>query len=272
MRFMGRVLPMGAKWKKWNDDAVVKTSAMIAAWRANQPFQIGEHYSHESAKNELWTIFGGKCSYCEERLQGAQFGDVEHYRPKSKVRDAENKVVVDAAGNPHRGYFWFAYDWFNLLLACAACNRVETSKTGTKHGKGERFPLEGGDRSFTPDDGVVEQPTLLNPWIDDPAEHLIFDASGTISWRTDRGRRNIELLGLNRDGLLESRTETCNYVRTLYVRMVTASLEGDITKFEKHVKELDEHRDGKKPFSATIAALLRELDAKLGATLNRRVA
>ena len=269
MRFVGKVTPIGTKWKKWREEAAAKRDAIVAAWRAGKPFEIEEYYRHKSAKDELWSIFGGKCSYCEIRLEGAQFGDVEHYRPKDSVRDADNKKVHDAAGKPHPGYFWFAYEWGNLLISCAACNKVKISKDGAKYGKGERFPLEGGPRSFTPDDGVVEQPTLLNPWIDDPAEHLKFDRSGTISWHTERGRRNVELLGLNRDGLLEARKETCSELRGMYVRWMAAAVDHNTAVFDDLTRQIDLHREGKKPFSATTSVLIRELDEILKAVVVR---
>jgi len=269
VRFVGKVTPIGAKWKKWWEEAATKRDALIAAWRGKKPVEIEDYYRHKSAKDQLWSIFGGKCSYCEIRLEGAQFGDVEHYRPKDGVRDADNKKVHDPAGNPHPGYFWFAYEWTNLLIACAACNKVKISKNGAKYGKGERFPLEGGQRSFTPDDGVVEQPTLLNPWIDDPGDHLTFDRSGTISWRTERGHRNVDLLGLNRDGLLEARKETCSDLRGMYVRLMAAAVDQNIAAFDELTKQIGMHREGKKPFSATTSALIHELDEILRTVVSR---
>lgn len=268
MRFVGNVTPISPKWKKWRDDAATKRDAMVAAWRIGKPFTIEKHYRHKSAKDELWSIFGGKCSYCEIRIEGAQFGDVEHYRPKSGVCDTDNKKVFDAAGNAHQGYFWFAYEWLNLLISCAKCNIFEISEKVVKHGKGERFPLEGGQRSFTPDDGVVEQPTLLNPWIDDPADHLKFDGSGTISWHTERGHRNVDLLGLNRAGLLEQRTETCSDLKGMYVRLMSAMVDRNTAVFDDLMKQIGTHREGKKPFSATTAVLIREIDEFLKAVLN----
>jgi hypothetical protein len=268
VRFVGNVTPISAKWKKWRIEAATKRDAIVAAWRLSKPFAIDEYYRNKAAKDELWSIFGGKCSYCEIRLEGAQFGDVEHYRPKSGVRDTDNKRVLDPAGKPHTGYFWLAYEWLNLLIACAACNKVKISRNRMKHGKGERFPLEGGQRSFTPDDAVVEQPTLLNPWSDDPAEHLKFDGSGTIYWRTERGHRNVDLLGLNRDGLLEARKETCSDLRGMYVRLMAAMVDRNTAVFDDLMKQIGTHRDGKKPFSATTAVLIREIDEFLKAVLN----
>ena len=40
--------------------------------------------------------------------------DVEHFRPKAEVKEA---------GENHQGYWWLAYSWENLLIACKTCNQ-----------------------------------------------------------------------------------------------------------------------------------------------------
>ena len=274
MRFVGKVEPSSNAWKKWRAEAIEKTKELIAFWKADGVAALTKHFSHTTVKNELWTIFGGKCSYCEIRLIGAQFGDVEHYRPKAGVRDTDNRPVKHPSkGEIHPGYFWLAYEWFNLLLACGACNKIRISKSGVKHGKGERFPLESPDRSFAPDDGIVEQPTLLSPWVDDPADHLSFDGkTGVITGRTTRGRGTIALLGLNREGLLDSRKETCDFLRGLYLRLFAAAVEDHTAVVDQLIAELETHRNGEKPFSATTASVIRELDEILTRVIHKAVA
>jgi len=242
---------------------MIKTDELIAAWRARLPVVVGDHYSHKVAKAELWKIFGGKCSYCEIRL-ASQPGEVEHYRPKKGVRDASNRHVVDPDGKRHPGYFWLAYEWFNLLLSCAACNRVKLTKDGAKHGKGERFPLETDARSFTPEDGVDEEPTLLNPWLDDPAPHFEFDLNtGNVRGRTDRGRKNIDLLGLDREALVGERLKLIQLLKGAYVMLATATVTGDRKTYDEMERLLDAHRAGTESFTALTADLIRDLDAKM---------
>jgi hypothetical protein len=154
-----------------------------------------------------------KCAYCEVKLAaGQRQGDVEHYRPKGQVRDVAGKivkVVVEGVEQKHPGYYWLAYEWTNLLPACAACNRrAGDVSSGTLTGKGEIFPTL--DNWWAPDKDQVdaEKPALLNPWVDDPGDHLIFDPeTGIVGGRTERGRVTIEVLGLNRDGLPEGRRD-----------------------------------------------------------------
>jgi hypothetical protein len=77
-------------------------------------------------------VFNGQCAYCESPLKFDRYrGDAEHYRPKGSVmwRDlATNKKtkarckLSDGTEIDHPGYFWLAYDWRNLMPACADCN------------------------------------------------------------------------------------------------------------------------------------------------------
>jgi hypothetical protein len=158
--------------------------------------------------------FAGKCAYCEQIISANQFGDVEHYRPKLAVQD-ENWVTVKILQNgievAHPGYYWLAYNWENLLPACELCN---SPNEGRKFGKGNRFPVEG-QYALAPGDEARELPKLLNPRIDDPANHLSIDESGILSWSTPRGKATIEILGLNERDLPRLRLQKMKEVRRL---------------------------------------------------------
>lgn len=63
-------------------------------------------------KSEIWTRAkpqlliesNGKCAYCESPTTVVAYGDVEHFRPKSK-------------------YWWLAYCYENYLPSCTICNQ-----------------------------------------------------------------------------------------------------------------------------------------------------
>src|SRR5258708_1947390 len=76
-------------------------------------------------KWHLFELFHGKCAYCESKPQAVSTGDVEHYRPKAKVKEDSR----------HPGYYWLAYDITNLLPSCESCNR--------NFGKMSQFPVHG---------------------------------------------------------------------------------------------------------------------------------
>lgn len=58
----------------------------------------------DKAKDQLLKESAGKCAYCESPTSVVAYGDVEHFRPKSK-------------------YWWLAYCYENYLPACTLCNQ-----------------------------------------------------------------------------------------------------------------------------------------------------
>jgi hypothetical protein len=56
------------------------------------------------AKPQLLKESNGKCAYCESPTSVVVYGDVEHFRPKSK-------------------YWWLAYCYENYLPSCTVCNQ-----------------------------------------------------------------------------------------------------------------------------------------------------
>lgn len=142
-------------------------------------------------------MFHGKCAYCETFYASSQPLDVEHYRPKGAVAE-----VAD-----HRGYWWIAMAWENLLPSCIDCNRKRNHVTprgdtslvrlldnavgfssgvilGT--GKKDSFPIaDMGIRASKRGDSLAdEKPLLLDPCVDNPSDHLVyfFDWTNPISF------------------------------------------------------------------------------------------
>ena len=148
------------------------------------------YYNHDDVKKALEEIYHEKCGYCESKSKHIASLQVEHYRPKAKV-------VEDSK---HKGYYWLGYEWSNLLLACPKCNE--------QGAKGNKFPIEGirifrhSNQSLPHNSPLIdERPLLLNPEIDNPKEHFIFDEYGRIKSSTTRGIKTIEICKLDRDKL-----------------------------------------------------------------------
>jgi 5-methylcytosine-specific restriction endonuclease McrA len=157
----------------------------------------------------------GKCAYCESRIRSAEYGKIDHYRPKAAV------VVYDDPGrrddvmgqSPQRriqrrtqpGYWWLAYDWDNWLYACERCNTW----------KGDQFPVRGRRRPCAPGVEAAETARLLNPFDTDPAPHFGFDESGHIHGATRAGRDTIDVCGLDRDTLVYERGRVAGALRKL---------------------------------------------------------
>lgn len=167
-----------AEWLKSAADA-------LEALEKGPPYEF-DRTIWKQLKEHLFDLFDGKCAYCEHAPLAGQPGDVEHFRPKGRP--------TDDAGHP--GYWWLAYTPANLLPSCESCNRFE--------GKMNRFPIDG-QRVHSPGALECENPQLVHPIEDDPAEHFEFLKTGTVAPLSDRGRASIEIYRLNRGGLANAR-------------------------------------------------------------------
>lgn len=167
-------------------------------------------YRDESVKQILEKIFQGKCAYCESAVSHNSFGDIEHFRPK--------KMVTTPNGNIP-GYYWLGATWDNLLYSCELCNRKKKYSVSDKKkiamGKQNQFPLE--DEKFRCSSHTQrlkrEEPyrLLLNPCIDNPAQHLEFDEKGFIHPKQKKGKlsrmgeETIKVVALQRRELVNRR-------------------------------------------------------------------
>ena len=114
----------------------------------------------------------------------------------------------------HWGYYWLAYDQMNLLSSCQACNQA--FKDGI--GKRTRFPIRGKRSVYHDDDLSDEDPELINPFLDNPEEHLRVDpATGTIYAKTKKGEACIAIYALNkRNQLKTSRLRAAREITLLF--------------------------------------------------------
>lgn len=208
---------------------------------------------YKEQRHVFLSVFNGKCAYCEAKVVLDQhYGDVEHYRPKGGVTDQDDKVikVTDDQGHnkPHPGYYWLAYDLQNLLPSCIACNRPNNID-GRRVGKWNRFPVVGS-HALKPEDIAKEEPLLLNPFSDDPADHLEFDpATGRLIGKTNRGQVTIELLNLNREGLPETRREVYYSVIARMKELYGANLDQDDNKIKLQLEFLQKHQHGQAAYA-----------------------
>ncbi len=123
--------------------------------------------------------FHDKCGYCESPIGPTSYGDIGLFRPFS-LYGIEAEL-----------------DWNNYVYSCTVCNR----------NKGSTFPLADERlQSKIPYELALHQtPLLLNPRVDEPAEHFAYNMDGKMIGLTERGRATIEILDLNRDALLHAR-------------------------------------------------------------------
>lgn len=150
-------------------------------------------YAADDVKLALRTDQADKCAFCEAKILHVTPGDVEHFRPKRAFQQSKGDRLT------YPGYYWLAYDWGNLLLACSNCN--------SRH-KGNLFPLlDAKKRCRTHRKKLSdEQPLFINPAETDPAPHIEF-VGETVHPRAGslHGRTTIDELSLNRTELVEHR-------------------------------------------------------------------
>lgn len=211
--------PSGPRFAEWSSRAALARDKLIRAWRAECEASVREQRTFDwipkfddSLYKEFRTVFlfeafHKKCAYCEVKHDDGYPMQVEHYRPKAGV-------TVDRKPISHGGYFWLAYEWWNLVPSCAHCNTNHTDPGGGSHpGKKNEFPISG-DRVCEPSGDpqqwcaelAAERATLLNPYFDDPEASIDFDtATGTAVPKCPRGKVTITVCDLNRPSLRDRR-------------------------------------------------------------------
>lgn len=135
----------------------------------------------------LSSMFDAKCAYCETATTSPF---VEWHRPPQEAMNRDREVARDH-------YWWLAYDWENLYPICAACHSY----------KGQWFPVRR--RRADPEARgpllFSEDPLFLDPCLDLPESHLLYEVDGTIIGADERAAITIETLGLNRTELVIDR-------------------------------------------------------------------
>ncbi len=192
-----------AEWLEWRAKATAAMLALVESYAPGVDVAIRDEL-YKAAMPFLLQLSHQKCAYCESMITSTQPGDVEHYRPKGRIRDEHGKIVTTTRilGREidHPGYWWLAYDWVNLLPACIDCNRRRKhGDFDTAAGKAEHFAISGSRAVLPTDDLNDEKALLLDPSEKgfDPIEHFDFLPDGKIKPKTERAAYTCELLGLN---------------------------------------------------------------------------
>jgi hypothetical protein len=245
-----------AWWDKWQAKADAATLAAIDAWEKGEDIKFKDAVWGELKEWLLDNVFHGKCAYCET-LAPRFPGHAEHFRPKGRVdvRDPVSGRSIPASVEwpdgklaTHPGYFWLAYNWKNLLPACQDCN--------SGRGKQNQFPLPGKklptliaklsasdakrlaararaslkfkDRYYLDPDALdeIETPEILNPYHDDPHQHLRFGEGGIVAAVDDsaRGQESIRVYQLDEDKLRVDRQRQQAKAALIFKSQLSAGL------------------------------------------------
>lgn len=179
-------------------------------------------------KPDLMRMFKDKCAYCESRLGVIAPGDIENFRPKAGARGLSSQEYAPMH------YWWLAFEWENLLIACQLCNRH----------KKDYFPLEKENLrariGAMGSELIGERALLIDPTLEDSSEHLKFDINGEVKELSKRGKVTIEILGLNRMSLIQRRLkEAGQLLNKLEIMGFTKDFTNSFTReFVAYIKEL----------------------------------
>lgn len=268
--------PTSVEWQEWRRECDVARDKLVEQVQNGKKPEVTDLYKDQRMQRVYKSRkapFYGKCVYCESDVLVNQPGDIEHWRPKNRVTDEKGHVIEIVTGGgkkvPHPGYYWLAYEWRNLFLACATCNRPSTSKaSGRRVGKWDQFPVEDF-RATKMGEESQESPILINPVEEDPADHLEVDDTGIIIAKTDRGQKCIDIFELNdrealRDARLECIKNTKYRIQSMILKVWMASRQHDeadaIRELSEKIKEIE---SGATPFSACGRFALNESKKKL---------
>lgn len=187
--------------------------------------------------------FHGKCVYCESKVFGNQDGDIEHFRPKSRIVDhnTNKPITIVSSGRTinHPGYYWLAYDCKNFLPSCLFCNRRE---------KKGYFPVDG-QHAINPGDEIHEQPLLINPCWDNPEEHIDMTMSGVFIPKTNQGDTCIKMFKLNDRDLPKERKKVYESIREKMSLLYLHAVKRENEIVEKYLREINMIKNGSETFT-----------------------
>lgn len=220
----------------WNRiDAVQPNWRRRTRARLNKFIAADKYIEASGIWGEIKTVYvqlqHSKCGYCEKWLEREDFGlveqDVEHFRPKSRVRayppqtsDARDGLTYDfpTGDAQNTGYFHLAYHPLNYLTTCKTCNSTL---------KSDYFPVAKGRiaGALHPRDLSAEEPLLIYPLSDlDTAPESLIGFDGLLAIpignSTDERRRadvTIDFFQLNnREDL---RRQRARVIHSLHVAL-----------------------------------------------------
>ena len=214
------------------DDIEAAIETVAPGWlrRADERIRLFDRIRGYSEKHEdtmlapFWSeikpIFvqrqHNKCIYCETILEGGEYGaiqwDLEHFRPKGRVRrwngpQFPSPLTYDfpIGEASDIGYFMLSYTPSNYAAACKSCNSCL---------KSDYFPIAGGriQAGVNPESYSAESPYLIYPLgthDSDPAAFIKFDGPKAVptnsrdadeqAWR--KAQIIIDFFDLNREDL-----------------------------------------------------------------------
>jgi uncharacterized protein (TIGR02646 family) len=137
-------------------------------------------YNSDIVRETLEGVQKNKCCYCETKSTRSN-SDIEHFRPKTAYSSSFKGL------SKYPGYFWLAYDWSNLFLACQVCNQIF---------KNDFFPIKDEATRAQLNNLVIDNEAhlLVHPSEDEPEDEIGYKESIPFG-KTEKGKQTIAYLG-----------------------------------------------------------------------------
>ena len=228
-----------------------------------------KRYKEEEVRTRLEALFHSKCAYCETVYASNAPVDVEHFRPKGAVEGdvghsgywwlamAWANLLPSCIDCNRRRKQILITPSQSLARLDGEARRLSASDA-LLAGKKDLFPIAGARAYHENDPLEREQPLLINPRETDPSDHLTFcvdsaspvgvvfpkvaptvlsaDSETAAPEISLRGAMSIQVLGLNRLGLVQERT------RVLRKLSFLEQIIGDVAFV---IEDLEAHADPK---------------------------
>jgi uncharacterized protein (TIGR02646 family) len=194
-------------------------------------------YGAPEIKSALMKLFHQKCAFCESSLSSVSLGDIEHFRPKRRAMQLDGTIS-------EMHYWWLTYSWTNLYPICQICNISKRT----------RFPVIGARAEYETDLSK-EGSLLLDPCVDDPSQHLLF-SKGAVIGRTEKGNTTIEVFALNRQELIENRSNSNRFLQAFLRFLTSPGLDGKLV--QETVNNLERQMEDSQAYAANNRQFLRE--------------
>ncbi|MFT3680537.1 MAG: AAA family ATPase [Ferruginibacter sp.] len=155
-------------------------------------FEKIRYHLYKALSGELKKDFNSKCCYCESKILKDSPENIEHFRPNFS---AEGFVKKDFAP---LHYWWLTFEWGNIYYACQECRRY----------KGQWFPVLNQRAPPGASMEIVkkERNVIIDPCNDINVEWKFgYYPDGRVFSAPTRTRQTIDILNLNRPGLLKNR-------------------------------------------------------------------
>lgn len=222
------------KWKQKADDLNIKLMSLITPEERANFLKKNNHWNH--IRNIFIDTFCKLCWYSDCSLDGA-YGDMDHFRPKSRTRNLEKQVLLD------EGYWQLAYEYTNYRLSCEVVNRS---------GKLDFFPVRNGIACTNNIEN--EEPYLLDPCNLEDTKLIGYREGGEVvcetcnDWDYERVCVSKELYKLNE--FIDSRDSIIKDVKNDFYKLKCFIYENNFSSMGVIVENLSRYLDWEKPYSS----------------------